>query len=568
MQRYSLHLLKAVVISMIITAFSCRQKEPPQAAVNTWYKNALIYNLDVKTFKDSDGDGRGDFKGLISKLDYLKELGVDMIWLAPFQPSPGEDDGYDVTDYINIDPRLGNFTDFQNFLNEAKKRHIKVIMDMILNHTSIQHPWYIEASHHPSSPKHNWYVWSTNRPSDWNEGMGFPGVEKETWRYDSSAHAYYFHRFYHFEPDLNFQNPQVIAEAEKTMGFWLDKGIDGFRLDAVPFIIGDPRKSTKKPEHDYSILHKLAGYVKVHYPSAILLGEANITADEDKKYFEGKDYGLQMMFNFYANQHLFSSLASGDERSLQKALDETRPKPAKAQWVYFLRNHDEVDLGRLSKNAREQINKQFGPDSSMQLYQRGIRRRLAPMLGDNMERLRMAYSLLFSLPGTPMLRYGEEIGMGDNLALPERIAVRTPMQWDTSANAGFSTALSPVRDMVRRGQYKYRIVNVQKEESTPGSLLNFIKKLITLHKQCPEIGYANWNIIKAGSDHVFAIRYEVNGKQLIIMHNFSSQPQNVKIDLGDKKRYLLTDLMTNQSFSSENISLSGYGYKWCRSTND
>jgi maltose alpha-D-glucosyltransferase/alpha-amylase len=393
--------------------------------------------------------------------------------------------------------------------------------------------------------------------------MGFPGVEKDTWHYDSTAHSYYFHRFYKFEPDLNYQNPQVIAEAEKIMGFWLDKGVDGFRLDAVPFIIADPRKSSKKPFEDYSILHKLAGYVKVHYPKAILLGEANITADDDPKYFEGRDYGLQMMFNFYANQYLFYSLATGDKKPFGKALDLTRPKPAKAQWVYFLRNHDEVDLGRLSKHDRDEVEKQFGPDSSMQLYQRGIRRRLAPMLADNMQRLKMAYSLMFSLPGTPMIRYGDEIGMGDNLSLQERMAVRTPMQWDTSANSGFSTAFSTNRSVIRRGKYKYKIVNVLTEQNDPKSLLNFIKQVITLRKKCPEIGYANWNIMDSGSGHVLAIRYQLNGRQLLILHNFSDQPQKVSIDPGDNKDHQLTDLMSGRTSSVKSVQLPGYGYEWC-----
>jgi maltose alpha-D-glucosyltransferase/alpha-amylase len=302
----------------------------------------------------------------------------------------------------------------------------------------------------------------------------------------------------------------------------------------------------------------------MHYPSAILLGEANITANEDSKYFEGKDYGLQMMFNFYANQYLFYSLATGDETSLQKALDETRPKPAKAQWVYFLRNHDEVDLGRLSEHAREQVFKQFGPDSSMQLYQRGIRRRLAPMLNDNMQRLKMAYSLMFSLPGTPMIRYGEEIGMGDNLSLQERIAIRTPMQWDTSANAGFSTAFSTDRNVIKRGKYKYTTVNVFSEQNDPRSLLNFIKLMVALRKKCPEIGYANWNILNSGSDHVLAMRYQLNNQQLLILHNFSDQPQKVNINTSDDKDHQLTDLITGQISSVKNTQLPGYGYKWCR----
>jgi maltose alpha-D-glucosyltransferase/alpha-amylase len=272
----------ALVLCFFIVE-SCKKQHPVQNA-DAWYKHVRIYNLDVKTFKDSNGDGEGDFNGLTTKLEYLQSLGVNMIWLAPFQPSPLQDDGYDVTNYLGIDSKLGDNSDFQDFMHKAKLMHIKVIMDLVLNHTSIKHPWFDSASRDTSSPKHQWYVWSASKPKDWNKGMGFPVVEKETWRYDSAARQYYFHRFYNFQPDLNFQNPEVIAEAQHVMKYWLDMGMDGFRLDAVPFIIDDPRRDAANPTNDFTILHKLSAFVKTYKPGAVLLGEANVEPDQNIKY--------------------------------------------------------------------------------------------------------------------------------------------------------------------------------------------------------------------------------------------------------------------------------------------
>ena len=407
---------------------ACKQAPPVTKNIDAWYKHLIIYNLDVKTFKDSNGDGEGDFNGLTEKLTYLQSLGINTIWLAPFQPSPQKDDGYDVVDYVGIDPKLGSADDFKKFMTAAKAKHIRVIMDIVLNHTSDQHPWYLTAVRDTILAKHNWYVWSKSKPSDWDKGMGFPGVEKETWRYEPIAREYYFHRFYKFQPDLNYQNPQVVAEAERILAYWLDQGMDGFRLDAVPFIIDDPRGNSAKPKNDFAILHRLSRFVKKKKPDAVLLGEANVAPEENQKYFGEDHNGLEMMFNFYANQYLFYGLATSDTKPFKKALNKTKAKPGTAQWAWFLRNHDEIDLGRLSKHDLKEVYQKFGPDTTMQLYERGIRRRLATMLNGNMQQLKMAYSLLYSLPGTPVIRFGEEIGMGDDLKLKERLAIRTPMQ--------------------------------------------------------------------------------------------------------------------------------------------
>jgi maltose alpha-D-glucosyltransferase/alpha-amylase len=511
----------------------CHSNPPVEKSLDAPYKHWLIYNLDVKTFQDSNGDGEGDFRGLTSRLGYLQSLGVNTIWLAPFQPSPLQDDGYDVTGYEAIDPKLGTADDFQQFLKAAKAKGLKVIMDLVLNHSSLQHPWFRE---HP-----DWYVWSKQRPSDWDKGMGFPGVEKDTWHFDPAADAYYFHRFYRFEPDLNFQNPQVEAQAEHILAYWLDQGLDGFRLDAVPFMIDDPRKSSDKPAYDFGLLHRLTGFVLQHKPGAVLLGEANVEPKENQKYFAGHHNGLQMLFNFYANQYLFYGLASGDAALFKKALQETQAKPGVAQWAWFLRNHDEIDLGRLSHSQLKKVNDQMGPDTTMQLYKRGIRRRLAPMLDDDPQRLRLAYGLLYGLPGTPVIREGEEIGMGDNLTLKERLSVRTPMQWDSTVNGGFTRGL-PFRPVIASVEYGYRAVNVSSESHEPNSLLNFICGLIARRKRQPEIGSGDWKVLDT-PDEVLAIRYIQKDRSLVVCYNFSQQPQRFRLE-------------------GQEIRLGRYGFLW------
>jgi len=534
------------LIAFWLVAFTtCKQAPPVTQSVDAWYKHLLIYNLDVKTFKDSDGDGEGDFNGLTKKLSYLQSLGVNTIWLAPFQPSPLQDDGYDVIDYTGIDPKLGGTAGFKKFMAAAKAKNIKVIMDIILNHTSNQHPWFKAAIRDTNSPKHNWYVWSSKKPRDWDKGIGFPGVEKEVWRYEPTARQYYFHRFYKFQPDLNYQNPAVVAEVERILSYWLSLGMDGFRLDAVPFTIDDPRQDAAKPRFDFNVLHQLSLFVKKLKPEALLLGEANVEPKENQKYFGENHNGLDMMFNFYANQYLFYGLATGNITSFKEALDKTKAKPGKAQWAWFLRNHDEIDLGRLSKGDLKEVYKKMAPVPSMQLYQRGIRRRLATMLNGDMKRLKMAYSLLYSLPGTPVIRSGEEIGMGDDLSLKERLAVRTPMQWDTSSNGGFTTG-KPFRPVISYGEYGYKTVNVAVGWRNENSLLKFIQQIIKLRKAYPEIDNGEWLIIDEGNEHVLVLQYTDKRRTVIIAHNFSDEPKEVKLPHG------------------QTLKIGGYGFKWLR----
>jgi maltose alpha-D-glucosyltransferase / alpha-amylase len=534
---------RCLYITVIAFCFAACRQQQPNVTDNSdpaWYKQQIIYNLDIKVFKDSDGNGIGDFKGLISRLGYLDSLGVTTLWLAPFQPSPLQDDGYDVTDYTGIDPRVGTPADFRQFMQAAKQHRIKVIMDVVLNHSSIQHPWF--------RARPDWYVWSVKRPADWDEGMGFPKVEKESWRLDSATGKYFFHRFYHFQPDLNFQNKQLLAEAERILLYWLKQGVDGFRLDAVPFIIDDPRPSAADPRHHFGILHDLARAVRKVKPDAVLLGEANVEPEETKDYFSKQGEGLDMMLNFEVNEYLFYALAGSNARPLQNALQVTAEKPPKAQWVYFLRNHDEVDLGKLSKKEIKEVYEKMGPDT-MQLYDRGIRRRLAPMLNNNLRLIKQAYALVLALPGTVALRYGEEIGMGDDLSLKERFAVRTPMQWDSSRNAGFSTGAQLIRPVISTGEYGYRKVNTLQQQNNPKSLLHFTRRLLRLRKARPEIAQGRWDVPDAGNEHCLLIRYYTNSGPLLAVFNFSDKQQ--KISLPDNAS-AIKDLISGRSLSTIN----------------
>jgi maltose alpha-D-glucosyltransferase / alpha-amylase len=538
---------------------------PPVVLGDLWYKNAIVYSLAVETFMDGNGDGCGDFEGLSRRLDYLESLGVDVLWLAPFQPSPMRDNGYDITDFYGVDSRYGSSGDFVEFVHEAGSRGIRVIIDLVVNHTSDRHPWFREGRR-PDSPRHDWYVWSKKRPPNWHSGMVFPGVQKTTWTRDAEAREWYFHRFYDFQPDLNMENPRVREEVRRIMGFWLQLGVAGFRVDAVPFIIEKPPQRGK-PQLRFDWLEEMRAFLQWRVGDAVLLGEANVMPGESQRYFADGD-GLHMMFDFWVNQHLFYALASGNARPLADALRATRRTPPDAQWAQFLRNHDELDLGRLSDDDRALAFEELGPEPAMQLYGRGIRRRLAPMLGDR-RRLELAYSLMFALPGTPVLRYGDEIGMGENLALPERTAIRTPMQWSTERNAGFSTAGRLVRPVIAKGPYSYDKVNVEQQRRDPDSLLRWIMRMIRLRKECPEVGWGEWELVSTRSRSVLAMLYRWRGNALLCVHNVGTQPREVSVRVPDEGGDVLMSLLDDgESRGDENgrhrLSLEPYAYRWYR----
>jgi maltose alpha-D-glucosyltransferase / alpha-amylase len=535
-----------------------------------WYKNAVIYCLSVGTYMDANGDGIGDFEGLMRRLDYLHGLGVTAIWLMPFQTSPCKDDGYDVADYYNVDPRYGTLGDFVEFAHGAKQRGIRVLIDLVVNHTSNEHRWFQQARRDPKSKYRDWYVWSKKKPANANKGMVFPGVQKTTWTYDSEAKAYYFHRFYDFQPDLNTSHPEVQAEILKIMGFWIQQGVSGFRMDAVPFIISTKGAEVKKPEEQWDMLRTFREFLQWRQGDCIILAEANVLPETDMEYFGADGERMHMMFNFQVNQNLFYALAAADTGPLIKALKATKARPATAQWGMFLRNHDELDLGRLEKNQREKIFQAFGPEKNMQLYDRGIRRRLAPMLGGDQRRIELAYSLMFTLPGTPVIRYGDELGMGDNLDLPERNCARTPMQWSAEPHGGFTKSNKTNNPVIDEGPYGYQRINAAIQRRHPDSLLNWTERIVRMRKEVPEIGWGDFAVLNVRDPAVLAMRYDWRNNSVVFLHNLHDEPREVVLDVGleDEGKMLVNLLAEDHSKAKDSgkhrIVLEGYGYRWYR----
>jgi maltose alpha-D-glucosyltransferase/alpha-amylase len=538
------------------------------AIEDLWYKNAVIYCLDVEKYLDATGDGVGDFEGLGRRLEYLAGLGVTCVWLQPFYNSPNKDNGYDVSDYYSVHEKHGSLGDFVEFMNHARALGVRVVVDLVVNHTSVEHPWFQSARQGPGSPFHDWYVWADERPADHEEGVVFPGVQKTTWTYDKQAKKYYFHRFYEHQADLNTHNEAVREEIRKVMGFWLELGVSGFRLDAVPFMI-ERKGAGVEPVKDYELLHEMRDFLQWRCRDAILLAEANVPPDESLKYFGGEGDHLQMMLNFPVNQRLFYALATADLGPLRWALEQTAPRPHAAQWVQFLRSHDELDLGRLTDEQRERVFKAFAPDKGMQLYDRGIRRRLTPMLGNDRRRLELAYSLLFSLPGTPMLQYGDEIGIGDDLSLPERECARTPMQWTAERHGGFSRAEEVVRPVIDDAEYGYRKVNAADQRRDRDSLLNWLERVIRARKECPEISWGQFEILPAGPPEVLALRYDWRGTSLLTVHNFAGEPRTANVEVGVPGGERLADVFAVResraaASGGHEIALGAYGYRWFR----
>ena len=541
-----------------------------------WYKDAIVYAICVRTYVDANGDGTGDFDGLRRRLDYLQGLGVTTIWLTPFQPSPDRDDGYDISDYYGVDPRYGTLGDFVEFTHACEARGIRVLIDLVVNHTSNEHPWFQSARSDPTSPYRDWYVWSEREPANARDGVVFPGVQQSTWTYDDVAKAWYFHRFYDFQPDLDTANPHVQAEILKIMGFWLQLGVSGFRMDAVPFVIAKKGPDAgAPPEEQYEMLRTFREFLQWRAGEAIVLAEANVLPADDMQYFGEHGERLQMLFNFEVNQALFYALASADPGPLVEALNATRSRPTTAQWGMFLRNHDELDLGRLNDEQRRRVFDAFAPKREMQLYDRGIRRRLAPMLGGERRRLELAYSLMMTLPGTPVLEYGDEIGMGDDLTLPERNAVRTPMQWSADPHGGFTRADDPALPVVSDGPYSFERVNVAQQRRDPNSLLNWMERIIRMRKEIPEIGWGDFVVLDSGCAEVLALRYNWRNNAVVVVHNFANEERTVTLqphaaeepDAEHRDDLLVNVLSDDHSRAPRGrhtITLEPYGYRWYR----
>jgi trehalose synthase len=541
-----------------------------------WWKTAVIYCLDVQTFMDWNDDGMGDFVGLAERVDYLAELGVTCLWLMPFHPTTDRDDGYDITDYFGVDPRLGTAGDFVEFVRTARDRGMRVIIDLVVNHTSDRHPWFRAARTSRTSPYRDFYVWRAQTPPDTKQDVAFPDKEDSIWEYDEKTGEWYLHRFYRTQPDLNITNPFVRDEIVKAMGYWLELGISGFRVDAVPFMLettGVDQAELDRFPDPHEFLRELRAFVGRRTGDGILLGEVNMPRKDQKRFFGDNDGNeLTMQFDFIGMQNLYLSMARQDARPLARAL-RNRPAIARgSQWATFVRNHDELTLDKLSEKERDEVFAAFGPEPEMQLYGRGLRRRLPTMLDGDPRRIRMVYSLLFSLPGTPVLFYGEEIGMGENLEIEGRLAVRTPMQWDRHRNGGFSHAApSRLRRPLVDGAFGPEHVNVAGQRSDPDSLLRFVTLLIKRYRESPELGWADFNVLDQPHHHVLAHECVHDDRRLVAVHNLSPDSCTVPLTLdGCDGRHRLQDLLQDagdievDDRGRVELSLDGYGYRWLR----
>ena len=536
-----------------------------------WYANAIIYCLDVETFADGNGDGIGDFVGLTSRLDYLAGLGVTCLWLMPFYPTPNRDDGYDVADYVAIDPRLGTMADFSEFMVEACERGLHVVIDLVPNHTSDQHPWFQAARADPDSPYRDYYVWREDDPGDTSDQVVFPGEQQGIWTYDEVVGAWYLHHFFPFQPDLNFANPAVRDEFRRIMALWLDLGVSGFRVDAAPFLIqveGGDGRGGMEVAHEF--LAELRDFAMLRNGNAVLLGEVDVGLSTIADFFGGGNQ-LQALFNFPLNRMLFLGLAQQSADPVSFGLQQLPTIPERGQWVNFLRHHDELNLSRMTKEQREQIFAAFGPEPEMQVFGRGLRRRLAPMLDGDQRRIRMAYSLLFSMPGAPMLFYGEEIGMGEQLTLKGRMAVRAPMQWTSYDDGGFSAAPldALVRPMLTDGSYGFPQVSVSAQRGAADSLLNWMAGLVRVRRETSEIGTAPWTIVPTGDDAVFGIRYDAADSAILVLTNLSPRRRTVTLELSERDAHTATDLLGDRVYEplapgTARVRIDGYGYRWLR----
>ncbi len=537
-----------------------------------WYKNAIVYAIDVELFQDSDNDGIGDFPGLTSRLPYLARLGVTCIWLLPFYRTPNRDNGYDIEDYYSIDPRHGTLEDFVEFVHRAGEHGIRVVADLVVNHTSDRHPWFQAARRDPASRYRDYYVWAQNPPPiPPDGGTIFPGQENSVWTWDEVGRAYYYHRFYHFEPELKAANPDVQEEIYRIMDFWLSFGVSGFRVDAASHMIAEKGglDSTRPPD-PHGILKEMRRFVSDRRPGTVLLGESDVRVEEVADYFGAGDE-LNLLFNFLLDNYLFLALAREEAEPLASVLNLIPSIPHEGQWVNFLRNLDELDLERLTEEERQDVYRVFAPDEDMRIYGRGIRRRMAPMLGGDRRKLEMAYSLLFSLPGSPMLVYGDEIGMGEDLSLDGRDAVRTPMQWSKGRNAGFSgAAKSALRNpVVDEEPFSYREVNVAAQEEDPESLLSWMRALIGVRRRCPEFGWGPWRLIHSDEPGVFAHRCEWRGGHVAAVHNLRGEGCTATLRLAPEVRDGYEELLGGARHELDpdgglRVELGPYGYLWLR----
>jgi len=513
-----------------------------------WYKDAIIYQVHVRTFRDSNGDGIGDFRGLAEKLDYLQELGINALWLMPFFPSPLRDDGYDIADYRSVHPSYGTLDDFKTFLSAAHERGIRVIVEMVLNHTSDQHPWFQESRSSANNPRRDWYVWSDSDTRYGGVRIIFLDTETSNWARDPVSKAYYWHRFFSHQPDLNYDDPAVRAEMWSIMQFWLDMGVDGFRLDAVPYLVEREGTSCENLPETHAVLKELRSKLDQHFPGKMLLAEANQWPADLRQYFADGDE-FHMAFHFPLMPRMFMGVKLEDRKPIMDILQQTPAIPDSCQWCLFLRNHDELTLEMVTDIERDYMYDTYANDKAMRLNL-GIRRRLAPLLDNDRRRVELMTGMLMSLPGTPIIYYGDEIGMGDNVHLGDRNGVRTPMQWDGGWNAGFSSADpgSLYSPLIVDPVYGYPAVNVYSQNRSGHSLLAWMKRIIETRKSTQVFGRGSIEFLHPANHRVLAYVRQLKNETVLVVNNLSSSAQAVELDLRRYKGNILVEMFGRNIF--------------------
>lgn len=534
---------------------------------NDWYKDAVIYELPVRAFCDSNADGVGDFQGLIQKMDYLEYLGVNCLWLLPFSKSPLKDDGYDIADFRSILPECGTMRDFEMLVEEAHRRKIKILIELVLNHTSDQHPWFLEARADKNSPKRNYYVWS-DTPELYKEvRIIFPDFEKSNWTWDPVAGQYYWHRFFSHQPDLNYENPEVQREMRDVLEFWVQKGVDGFRLDAVPYLFEKEGTECHNLPETHQYIKELRKFMDEQYPGRVFLAEANQWPDDVRPYF-GEGDECHMAFHFPLMPRIFMAIRKEDRAPVVDIVKRTPKLPDSCQWALFLRNHDELTLEMVTREDRDYMWHEYATDAKAK-RNLGIIHRLAPLMNNGRRQRELLTGLLLSLPGTPVLYYGDEIGMGDNLALKDRNAVRTPMQWSGDRNGGFSAAATEALylPMITDGVYGYQALNVESQRAYSTSFLNWTRRMIQTRKAYKAFGRGEIEFLDAANPKVLGYMRVYGEERILVVNNFSRFVQPVELDLKKWQGYFPIEMMGNTRFPAIGelpyfLTLGPHGFYW------
>src|SRR6187402_615633 len=533
-----------------------------------WFKDAIIYELHVRGFYDSNGDGIGDFQGLIQKLDYLEDLGITTIWLLPFYPSPLKDDGFDVTDHCDVHPDYGTLSDFKQFLKEAHRRNMYVITELILNHTSDQHAWFKRSRKAKSGSRYrDLYVWSDTQEKYKEARVMFSDEESTNWSWDPEAKAYFWHRFYRHQPELNFENAEVQLEMIKVVDFWMKMGVDGFRLSSIAFLFEEEGTSCENLPQTHVFLKRLRGHIDKHYKNRILIAEANLWPEDAAEYF-GDGQECHMNFHYPLMPRMFLALRTEDSYPITDIIEQTPATPLNSQWALFLRNHDELGLEMVTEEEKDYLFKAYANDADTK-FNVGIRRRLAPLMNNDRRKLELLHSILFSLPGTPVLYYGDEIGMGDNVYLGDRHGVRTPMQWNMNLNAGFSTAnpqklyLPVISDPV----YRFESVNVATQDESPSSLMYWMRNVIAMRKRLQVFGRGAMKFIDSNNNKVLCFLRSDEKQRIIVVANLSQFSQAATLNLSEFKGCDVTEVFSQNRFMNVgegeySITIGPYGYFW------